>query len=242
MKKLILINGTMGAGKSAVCKKLNNKLENSVWLDGDWCWMMNPFKVTEENKAMVVDNITYLLRNFLNNSGFQYVIFDWVMQEESIINDILRKLEGIQDFKTYKLTLICSEDELKKRILKDVESGIRDIDVLHRSIERLSLYKNMDTVKINTDNIDVEGTADKIMGVVCDIDSYTDTKNFWDKAFQRVQGYDPKDKLPISEIETALSWLASGSVSLVDFGCGNGKVLFRCLDKGVSHVDRKSVV
>lgn len=236
MKKLILINGTMGAGKTAVCSGLNKKLNESVWLDGDWCWMMNPFKVTEENKAMVISNITYMLRNFLNNSGFQYVIFDWVMHQESIINDILNKLEGVQDFKTYKLTLICSEAKLRKRILKDVQNGVRDIEVLERSIARLYLYEDMDTIKINTDNIDVEGVVHEIMGIVNDTDTYADTKNFWDKAFERVPEYDPNEQLPVPRIETALSWLVSGTESVIDFGCGNGKVLFRCLSKGTSYV------
>ena len=38
MKKLYLIGGTMGVGKTAVCQKLKVKLNNSVFLDGDWCW------------------------------------------------------------------------------------------------------------------------------------------------------------------------------------------------------------
>jgi len=46
-KKLIIINGTMGVGKSTISKALYKNLENSVWLDGDWCWMMNPFIVNE---------------------------------------------------------------------------------------------------------------------------------------------------------------------------------------------------
>jgi broad-specificity NMP kinase len=59
MKELIIINGTMGIGKSVTCKELNRKLDKSVWLDGDWCWMMNPFIVNDENKQMVEDNIMH---------------------------------------------------------------------------------------------------------------------------------------------------------------------------------------
>ena len=49
-KKLFIVNGAMGVGKT-------KKLQNSVWLDGDWCWMINPFVVNEENKRMVINNI-----------------------------------------------------------------------------------------------------------------------------------------------------------------------------------------
>ena len=64
MKKLYLIGGTMGVGKTTVCQKLKSELNNSVFLDGDWCWDASPFRVTEETKAMVTDNICHLLNNF----------------------------------------------------------------------------------------------------------------------------------------------------------------------------------
>ena len=57
MKNIYIIGGTMGVGKTTICQKLKLKLANSVFLDGDWCWDMNPFQVTEETKKMVIDNI-----------------------------------------------------------------------------------------------------------------------------------------------------------------------------------------
>ena len=78
MKKLIIINGTMGVGKSTVSRILLKKLKASVYLDGDWCWNMNPFIPSEENKRMVIDNIVYLLSSFLKNSEYRYIIFCWV--------------------------------------------------------------------------------------------------------------------------------------------------------------------
>ena len=63
MKNLYIIGGTMGVGKTAVSQQLKSDLSNSVFLDGDWCWDANPFQVTNETKAMVTDNIYYLLNN-----------------------------------------------------------------------------------------------------------------------------------------------------------------------------------
>ena len=60
-EKLIIINGTMGAGKSTVSEQLLKETENSIYLDGDWCWNMNPFTVNEENIEMVLKNIIFLL-------------------------------------------------------------------------------------------------------------------------------------------------------------------------------------
>ncbi|AGY78177.1 AAA family ATPase [Clostridium autoethanogenum] len=165
-KKLIIINGTMGVGKTATSRELNKKLNNSVWLDGDWCWMMNPFTVNDENKNMVIKNITYLLRNFLINSSFEYVIFNWVIHYEDIFNLLLQPLSDLE-FEIIKVTLLCSEETLKERILNDVKLNLRDGEELSTSLQRLELYKNMNTVKIDTTNISINETVDKIIKITC---------------------------------------------------------------------------
>lgn len=165
MKKLIIINGTMGAGKSTTCQYLLKMLQPSVYLDGDWCWNMNPFVVTEENKAMVVDNITYLLRSFLNNSGYEYVIFCWVIHEEEIFGQLLQPLQDC-DFELYKISLVCSENALRERLQKDVENGIRQPDIIDRSVQRIPLYEHMATIKIDVGNLSAQQAAKQICKIV----------------------------------------------------------------------------
>ena len=70
MKTLYMIGGTMGVGKTTVCQQLKQDLPNSVFLDGDWCWDASPFQVTDETKAMVTNNICYVLNNFLKCSAY----------------------------------------------------------------------------------------------------------------------------------------------------------------------------
>ena len=117
MKKLILVGGTMGVGKSSVCRALHQRLTPSVWLDGDWCWNLNPFEVTEETKAMAMDNIAHLLGSFLRCSQTEYVIFSWVMHQQEIIDELLSRLTGTA-FTLYSYSLVCSEEILSgwKRI------------------------------------------------------------------------------------------------------------------------------
>ena len=156
----------MGVGKTANCRELNNNLDQSAWLDGDWCWMINPFIVNEENKRMVINNITYLLRSYLTNSSLQYVIFSWVIHLEEIYNDLLSPLDDL-DFEVVKITLTCSEEALRERILSDVIHNLRDESSLENSIERLPMYKNMSTTKIDTTNLSIIETAEKIKNIVC---------------------------------------------------------------------------
>lgn len=52
MKTLYMIGGTMGVGKTTLCQQLKQDLQNSVFLDGDWCWDASPFQVTDEIKHL----------------------------------------------------------------------------------------------------------------------------------------------------------------------------------------------
>ncbi|MFR4766919.1 MAG: AAA family ATPase, partial [Paraclostridium sordellii] len=160
-KKLIIINGVMGVGKTSVSKALYKQLDNSFWLDGDNCWMMNPFEVTSENKYMVIDNITYLINNFIKNSKSKYIILNWVIHTDEIMDSILYKI-NMDKIDLYKITLICDEDTLVKRIKKDIKSGIRDEDNIKRSLDKLKLYKNMNTLKIDTANKSIDEIVENI--------------------------------------------------------------------------------
>lgn len=164
-KKLIIINGVMGVGKTSVSKALYKQLDNSFWLDGDNCWMMNLFEVTSENKYMVIDNITYLINNFIKNSKSKYIILNWVIHTDEIMDSILYKI-NMDKIDLYKITLICDEDTLVKRIKKDIKSGIRDEDNIKRSLDKLKLYKNMNTLKIDTANKSIDEIVENIKNII----------------------------------------------------------------------------
>jgi cytidylate kinase len=164
-KKLIIINGTMGSGKTATCRLLNKSLEKSVWLDGDWGWMINPFIVNEENKNMVEDNLRHLLRNFLNNSSIEYVIFNWVLHTEEGFQLVLSWVNDIE-FDLIKITLTCSQEELKKRLLKDIAEDRREESIINRSIDRLKMYDKLDTIKLDTSNLTIKQIVDEIIKII----------------------------------------------------------------------------
>lgn len=93
MKNFILIGGPMGVGKTAASRLLQRQLPGCAFLDGDWCWDMRPFVVTDETRAMVMDNICHVLGNFLRCSVFENIVFCWVMHEQSILDELLSRLD-----------------------------------------------------------------------------------------------------------------------------------------------------
>lgn len=161
MKKLYMIGGAMGVGKTTVCKYLKEELDNSVFLDGDWCWDMSPFQVTPETKKMVMENIIFLLNNFIRCSAYENIIFCWVMHEQEIIDSLLSGLDT-SECQVFPVSLVCGEDALRERLERDVKAGIRGEDVIARSLERLPLYERLDTVKVDVSRLSPEETAVKI--------------------------------------------------------------------------------
>ncbi|GAA0758081.1 AAA family ATPase [Clostridium sartagoforme] len=165
MKNLIFINGTMGVGKTTISKELQKLLPNCIFLDGDWCWDMSPFIVTDETKKMVLDNISHLLNNFISCSEYKNIIFCWVMHEESILDDVLSRLNK-DDCIIHKFSIVCSEQTLISRITKDINQGVRENDVIERSVPRLKNYFQMDTQKIDVNHISAKEAAEKIYKLI----------------------------------------------------------------------------
>lgn len=157
MKHVYLIGGPMGIGKSTICNQLNQDLDHSVFLDGDWCWNMDPFIVNQDTKNIVLDNITHCLNNFIHTPGIENIIFCWVMHKQDIIDQIIQKLdtEGVD---IHLISLICEKEELIKRMMIDR----RDNQTIRKSLQYLELYKDLDTQKIDVTTLDVQKTIDKI--------------------------------------------------------------------------------
>ena len=161
MKKLYMIGGTMGVGKTAVCQLLKKQLNHCVFLDGDWCWDMHPFEVNEETKQMVLANIKFLLNSFIQCSVYENIIFCWVMHEQSIIDELLSAIETA-NCEVKVISLICREESLRERLQKDVDQGIREPEIIQRSIQRLDGYKTLNSIKLYVSDISASMAAKQI--------------------------------------------------------------------------------
>ena len=204
MTRLIFINGTMGAGKTAVCRLLQNKLPANVFLDGDDVWNMRPFTVNEATKEMVLSNIGAVLENFLASGQFDNVLFCWVMHEREIVDDILARLKMPFDFRFFTLT--CEKAALKARLEKDVAAGTRTRGVIARSAERAGHYQNMGSEIIDTTRLTAEEVSEQIAARLLEEDFTAEVfdalpaeaKNIREEVFVREQGFcgefDERDK------------------------------------------------
>ena len=151
----------MGVGKTATCRELKKKLNNAVFLDGDWCWDADPFQVTAETKAMVMENIGYLLNQFIHCSAYENIIFCWVMHEQTIVDDIVKRLD-LAGCHLKSVSLVCTPEALTERLSCDIERGLRKADIVERSIARLPMYESLKTIKVDVSDKNVNDAAEII--------------------------------------------------------------------------------
>ncbi len=158
MKRLIILGGTMGVGKTTVCQALKPFLMPGVFWDGDWAWDMTPFILNDETRELALSNTAFLLNSFLQCSAFHNVLFCWVLHEESILNELLSRLHT-KDAEVYWFSLVCSEAALRERLERDVARGVRTADVIGRSLPRLPLYDALPSKRIDISQLTPAETA-----------------------------------------------------------------------------------
>jgi len=83
MKTFLLINGPMGVGKTTVGKIICGKLGRAAFIDGDWCLDIHPFVGNRETKAMAIDNIIHMSKNYYHCGESDAVVVSWIMSEQT---------------------------------------------------------------------------------------------------------------------------------------------------------------
>lgn len=51
-KKLLLVGGVMGVGKTTICRIMHRHIKNSAYLDVDDVWNINPWEVSDRTKDL----------------------------------------------------------------------------------------------------------------------------------------------------------------------------------------------
>jgi adenylate kinase family enzyme len=87
MKKLVMIAGPGGVGKTTICQKLFKAINGCAWLDGDWCWMVNPYPgKTDEQKAYSLESFGRILDGYFHDENTRIVLFSWLIQWDFMFN------------------------------------------------------------------------------------------------------------------------------------------------------------
>ena len=159
--KVIVLNGPMGVGKTTVGKYIADHYPGTAFIDGDWCMDIHPFVGSQETKAMAVDNILHMIRNYQNCSVCGMVVLVWLMDDPWVIQRITEDLAALQ-VEVRSVTLVCDRENLIRRWENDQNCEWRTDGWLNVSLKSLPGFASMENA-IDTSGLPVERIADLVM-------------------------------------------------------------------------------
>jgi len=166
---IIIINGSLGVGKSSVSEELHWKFDKSVHLDGDAIGNVHPFKIYDNARIDHLYRTLELLVGFHQKNDYHNFVINYVFESPDSLQgliDLLRPLDA--SIHTYWLT--CDKEEQAKRIRG------RQGDNLDWELRRF----------IELQQIQTEAARQGLIGIEVDTTSLTPaevTENIWKSIF-----------------------------------------------------------
>lgn len=196
-----------------------------------------------EKTGLTIDTLRYY--NKIELLIPQKIGSRWCYTEEDVKKaDIIKKLKNLYfTLDEIKMLFVLDKDTDEENILsneniekincslnmikgkyKDIERREKDLvqvkTVLGRMIDKTNRLLKSGFPKQDGDEIPENGKI----------------RNSWNSIFSKIGEFDIHNITLNSELEKALDWACEGTSNILDFGCGNSKVLFKCIGKGVQNI------
>ena len=106
---------------------------------------LHPFIGNHETKAMAIDNILHMIRNYLSCSVCKMIVLVWLMDEPWVIRSITEGIAAMQA-EAQVVTLICNKKNLISRWKNDLTCEWRTDEWLHVSLKSLPAFSAMENM------------------------------------------------------------------------------------------------
>ncbi|MDA3901426.1 MAG: zeta toxin family protein [Spirochaetes bacterium] len=161
---VIILNGSVGCGKTSVAWELQQKFDKAVMLDGDYIGAVHPFKIYDEKRIEYLYDTIMNLVNFHKSNGYNDFVINYVFEASHSLTSLVNRLQNEgETVCCYRIT--CSAEEQKKRIA--ARNTIQVEWELKRCLELNAIQEQAAKTgfigkKIVTDNLTVQQAADRI--------------------------------------------------------------------------------
>jgi chloramphenicol 3-O-phosphotransferase len=161
---IVILNGSVGVGKTSVADQLHYKFEKSVHLDGDAIGDVHPFIIYDDARIDHLYRTLALLIGFHQQNGYVCFVINYVFESPESLQDLINLLHPLDpDIHTYWLT--CSEEEQVKRIKtrgrKEIKWELDRFIELQR-IQEEAAKRGFIGKQVDTSGLSVPEIADRI--------------------------------------------------------------------------------
>jgi broad-specificity NMP kinase len=112
---ILIINGSLGVGKTSVAEQLHWKFDKSVHLDGDAIGDVHPFEIYDPARIDHLYRTLSLLVGFHQQNGYNNFVINYVFESAQSLGDLLGLLRPL-DPSIHVFWLTCNAQEQERRI------------------------------------------------------------------------------------------------------------------------------
>ena len=163
---IIIINGSVGVGKTSVAQELHWKFDKSIHLDGDHIGDVHPFEIYDERRIDHLYRTLELLVGFHQKNGYANFVINYVFESPGSLQDLLDRLRPL-DPSIHVYWLTCQADEqaarLRKRASGDLDWELNRFVELQQ-IQRKAAQQGFIGVEVDTTRLTAAEVAGKIWG------------------------------------------------------------------------------
>ena len=161
---IIIINGSLGVGKSTTAEELHWKFSKSVCLDGDYIGNVNPFEIYDDERIDHLYRTLELLVKFHQENGYEKFVINYVFESADSLQNLLDLLRPL-DLSIHVYWLTCDKEKQAKRIMDrkrdDVDWELKRFVEL-QDIQRQAAQRGFIGNEIDTTDLTVGEAADRI--------------------------------------------------------------------------------
>ena len=143
---IIILNGSIGVGKTGVALNLHERFEKSVMLDGDCIGEVKPFKLYDNQRIEYLYDALVNLISFHKQHGYNNFVINYVFETPETLASLTKRLKQL-DGAIYVFWLVCDEKEQEQRIrmrgkcnksMRSVEWELKRARELNKILEEAS--------------------------------------------------------------------------------------------------------
>jgi len=161
---ILIINGSVGVGKSSVSEALHWRFDESVYLDGDEIGRVHPFKIYDNKRIDHLYKTLELLIRFHQGNGYCNFVINYVFESAGSLEHLLSLLRPL-DTAIHVYWLTCDGEEQEQRIRnrkrKQLDWELKRFTEL-RQIQQNAAEEGFIGIEIDTTGMTSAQVAEKI--------------------------------------------------------------------------------
>lgn len=165
---IIIINGSLGVGKTSVAEAIHYKFDKSVNLDGDYIGDVNPFEIYDDARIDHLYRTFAHLIAFHQENGYANFVINYVFETAQSLQVLLDLLKPLDD-EIHVFWLTCDRDAQRERIQSrggnEIEWELKRLIEL-QAIQAKAAKEGFIGTEVDTTGLTVAQVAEKIWGMV----------------------------------------------------------------------------